>query len=52
MLEFFLKLRSFRDYLCQGKQYEQVSAKECSEGSYFNFKNWCGLEQRIKLYEI
>ena len=30
MLGFFLKLRSFRDYLWQGKQCKQVSAKECS----------------------
>ena len=37
MLEFFLKLRSFWDYL--RKQCELVSAKECSEDIYFNFKN-------------
>ena len=52
MLEMLLKLRSFWDNLFQGKQHEQVSTKECSEVTYFNFKNYCGLEDRIKLYEI
>ena len=37
VLKFFLKLRNPRDTLLQGKQYEQVSTKECSEGIYFNF---------------
>ena len=49
MLEIFLKLRSFRD---QGKQREQGSTKECFEGIYFNSKNYCSLEERIKIYEI
>ena len=52
MLEVLLKLRSLRDNLFQGKQREQVSTKECSEGIYFNFKNYGGLEEQIKLYEI
>ena len=49
---YFFKLRNVWDHLCQGKQCEQVSAKEYSEGSYFNLENKCGLEEQIKLYEI
>ena len=52
MLEIFLKLRSFRDNLFQGKQREQGSTKECFEGIYFNSENYCSLEERIKIYEI
>ena len=37
MLDIFLKLHSFQDNLFKGKQGEQVSTKECSEGIYFNF---------------
>ena len=48
MLEIFLKLRSFRDNLFQGKQRKQGSTKECFEGIYFNSKNYCSLEERIK----
>ena len=52
MLEIFLKLRSFRDNLFQRKQREQVGTKECFEGIHFNSKNYCSLEERIKIYEI
>ena len=35
----FLEITQLSNYLCQGKQREQISTKECSEGIYFNLKN-------------
>ena len=45
MLEIFLKLRSFRDNLFQGKQREQVTTR-------LIVKNYCGLDEQIQLYEV